>query len=57
MLAERRVVPVRVAGRGAALDELDVLEEPDAVEEVELEDDEVDPVDDVELPDADCKTC
>jgi hypothetical protein len=54
VFAVSRVVPVRLAGRGAALDELD---ESDVLEEVELEDDEVDPVDDVELPDADCKTC
>ena len=53
VFAVSRVVPVSVAGRGAALDELD---EPDAPEDVELED-ELDPVDDVELPEVDCKTC
>jgi hypothetical protein len=54
VFALSRVVPVRVAGRGAALDELD---ESDVLEDVELEDEELDPVDDAELPDADCKIC
>ena len=57
VFAVSRVVPVSVAGRGAALAELMHLKSRTQPEDVELEDEELDPVDDVELPEADCKTC
>ena len=51
-----RVVPVKVAGRGAAAAELAELDELEALE-VEDDEDAAVPDDDVELPDADCRTC